>query len=316
MNRVGAGGRGESVWLGWFLYSVLGALSPVAERRGENARAVAWRNARERLRASIERVAWDGAWYRRAFWDDGAPLGAAVNHECRIDSIAQSWAAISGGGDPERARRAMAAVDEILVRRGDGIVLLFTPAFERTPRDPGYIKGYPPGVRENGGQYTHAAQWAAIAFAELGDGDRAAELLTLLNPIHHTRTAAGVHRYRLEPYAVAADIYSQPPHVGRGGWSWYTGSSGWMFRAAVEWLLGLRRQGAALAISPCIPRAWPRFEARLRFGATAYRITVENPRAVSRGVTTLELDGRARDPWRSVPLQDDGAEHEIRAVLG
>lgn len=316
MNRVGAGGRGESVWLGWFLHTVLGALAPVAERRGESARAVAWRNARERLRASIERVAWDGAWYRRAFWDDGAPLGAAVNHECRIDSIAQSWAAISAGGDPERTRRAMAAVDEILVRRGDGIVLLFTPPFERTPRDPGYIKGYPPGVRENGGQYTHAALWTAIAFAQLGDGDRAAELLTLLNPIHHTRTAAGVHRYRLEPYAVAADIYSQPPHVGRGGWSWYTGSSGWMYRAAVEWLLGLRRQGAALSIAPCIPRTWPRFEARVRFGSTLYNVTVENPRGVTQGVTSLELDGHSREAWRSVPLQDDGDEHEIRAVLG
>jgi cyclic beta-1,2-glucan synthetase len=204
----------------------------------------------------------------------------------------------------------------MLVRRGDGVVLLFTPPFERTTRDPGYIKGYPAGVRENGGQYTHAALWAAIAFAELGDGERAAELLNLLNPIHHARTAAGVHRYRLEPYAVAADVYSQPPHVGRGGWSWYTGSSGWMYRAAVEWLLGLRRQGASLRIAPCIPRAWPGFEAALRFGDSVYKVRVENPLGVNRGLAALELDGQALDTALPVPLREDGGEHEIRVTLG
>ncbi len=316
MNRVGAEGRGESVWLGWFLCAVLERMAPLAEARGELARAAAWRAARERLRAAIERDGWDGAWYRRAFWDDGTPLGSASSDECRIDSIAQSWAAISGAGDLERARRAMTAVEEVLVRRGDGIALLFAPPFDRTPRDPGYIKGYPPGVRENGGQYTHAALWAAVAFAVLGDGDRAGELLTLLNPIHHTRTAAGVHRYRLEPYAVAADVYSQPPHVGRGGWSWYTGSSGWMYRAAVEWLLGLRRQGSALAIDPCIPRAWPGFEARLRNGASSYRVVVENPLRVMRGVAAVELDGLPRAVADPVPLVDDGAQHVVRVVMG
>jgi cyclic beta-1,2-glucan synthetase len=316
MNRVGAEGRGESVWLGWFLCAVIARLSPLADRRGETRRAEAWRGAAERLRAAIETSAWDGAWYRRAFWDDGAPLGTAADAECRIDSLAQSWAVISGAGDRDRAGRAMSAVDEILVRRGDGIVLLFTPPFDRTPRDPGYIKGYPAGVRENGGQYTHGALWTAIAFAMLGDGDRAAEVLNLINPIHHTSTSAGLNRYRLEPYVMPADVYSQPPHVGRGGWSWYTGSSGWMYRAAVEWLLGLRRRGAALVIDPCIPRGWPSFDARLRFGAAGYRIAVDNPRRVSRGVTAIELDGLPRSAGAPVPLVDDGAEHQIRVTLG
>jgi cyclic beta-1,2-glucan synthetase len=316
MNRVGAEGRGESVWLGWFLCAVIARLSPLADRRGETRRAESWRGAGERLRAAIETSAWDGAWYRRAFWDDGAPLGTSADAECRIDSIAQSWAVISGAGDRDRASRAMSAVDEILVRRGDGIVLLFTPPFDRTPRDPGYIKGYPAGVRENGGQYTHGAVWTAIAFAMLGDGDRAAEVLNLINPVHHTRTSAGLNRYRLEPYVMPGDVYSQPPHVGRGGWSWYTGSAGWMYRAAVEWLLGLRRRGAALVIDPCIPRGWPGFEARLRFGAAGYRVAVDNPRRVSRGVTAIALDGRPQGAGAPVPLVDDGAEHLIRVTLG
>ena len=282
--------------------------------RGEEERAAAWVATRESVRAALEREAWDGAWYRRAFWDDGAPLGTAADAECRIDSIAQSWAAISGAGDAERTRRAMAAVEEVLVRRGDGLVLLFAPPFDRSPRDPGYIRAYPPGVRENGGQYTHGAIWAAIAFAELGNGDRAGELLNLLNPIHHTRTAAGVHRYRVEPYVAVADIYSQPPHVGRGGWSWYTGSASWFYRAAVESLLGIRPRGRRLEIDPCIPRAWPGFRVELRRGASRYRIEVENPERVSRGVRAVELDGRS--VTSPVALEDDGESHTLRVILG
>ena len=203
--------------------------------------------------AALERHGWDGDWYRRAFFDDGTPLGSASNAECRIDSIAQSWSVLSGAADPSRAERAMAAVDEYLVRRGDGLVLLFTPPFDHGDLDPGYIKGYLPGIRENGGQYTHGAIWSVLAFAALGDGDKAGELFSILNPINHASTTAGVHRYKVEPYVMAADVYAEPPHVGRGGWTWYTGSAGWMYQAGIEWILGFRLRGTELSIDPCIP---------------------------------------------------------------
>jgi cyclic beta-1,2-glucan synthetase len=316
MNRVGPGGKGESVWLGWFLHATLAAFAPLADARGEPARAAAWRAHAVGLAASLERHAWDGDWYRRGWFDDGTPLGSAASSECRIDAIAQSWAVLSGAGDPARARRAMAAVDEQLVRRDDGLVLLFTPPFDRAPVDPGYIKGYPPGVRENGGQYTHAAAWTVIAFAMLGDGDRAGELFALLNPIRHASSRAALHRYKVEPYVACADVYAMPPHVGRGGWTWYTGSAGWLYRAGLEWILGLRVQGATLALDPCIPRSWPGFEIELRHRSARYRIGVENPRGVSRGVTQLELDGAPLPPDAGVPLADDGASHRVRVVLG
>ena len=211
----------------------------------------------------------------------------------------------------------MASVDEHLVRRQEGLVLLFTPPFDRTDRDPGYIKGYPPGIRENGGQYTHAATWSAIAFAMLGDGDKAMELMSLLNPIHHASSRTATHRYKVEPYVVAADVYGQAPHAGRGGWTWYTGSSAWMYRAGLEWILGLRVQGASLVVDPCIPKAWPRFEIDFRHGTARYEITVENPRSVNRGVTGVELDGRYLSGGSArIPLVDDGATHRVRVVLG
>src|SRR4029450_4895757 len=206
-----------------------------------------------------QRGAWDGGWYRRAYFDDGTPLGAAVNDACRIDSIAQSWSVISAAGDPARTARAMAAVDEHLVRRADGVVLLLTPPFDGTSLEPGYIKGYVPGVRENGGQYTHAAIWSAIAFAALGDGDKAAELFTMSNPINHASTAEGVLRYKVEPYVVAAGVYTEGPHVGRGGWTGDAGAGGWMYRGGLESILGFRLRGARLVIDPCIPRAWRGF---------------------------------------------------------
>jgi cyclic beta-1,2-glucan synthetase len=257
MNRVGVGGKGESVWLAWFLRANLEAFVPIAERRGgaETERASRWRERLDALAAAVDREAWDGDWYRRAFFDDGTPLGTSAAAECRIDSIAQSWAVIAGGGDPSRARAAMDSVDRHLVRRRDGLVMLFAPPFGGGRSDPGYIQGYPPGVRENGGQYTHGAVWSVIAFAALGDGDRAVELLSMLNPVHRTRAATGLHRYMGEPYVVAADVYSEPPHVGRCGWTWYTGSAGWMYRAAVEWILGLRVSKDVLRVDPCIPRA-------------------------------------------------------------
>jgi len=316
MDRVGREGRGESVWLGWFLHLNLTELARIAEGRGETARAAAWRSRAASLRISLEAEAWDGAWYKRAFFDDGTPLGSAQNDECQIDSIAQSWAVISGAADPERARRAMASLEERLVRRDDRLVLLFTPPFDRTRSDPGYIKGYVPGIRENGGQYTHAAVWAVVAFAGLGDGDRAGELFGLLNPIQQAGRRADAHRYKGEPYAVAADVYSQPPHVGRAGWTWYTGAAGWLYRAGVESMLGFRKQGATLRIDPCIPRRWERFEIRYRHGGSLYHIRVENPKGVCRGVSQLELDGARLAAEAAIPLCDDGREHRVDVVLG
>ncbi len=317
MNRVGEAGKGESIWLGWFLYSTLLAFAPLADARGESARAATWRSHAASLAAALERDGWDGNWYRRGYFDDGTPLGSAGSLECRIDSIAQSWAVISGAASPVRAAAAMAAVDEYLVRREDGLVLLFTPPFDHTPLDPGYIKGYPPGIRENGGQYTHGALWSVIAFAMLGDGDKAGEVFSLLNPINHANTRAGIHRYKVEPYVACADVYSMPPHVGRGGWTWYTGSAGWMYRAGLEWILGFRLRGKTLLIDPCIPSNWPGFEIVYRCGSTRYEVAVENPRHVSRGVSKVELDGSAlAEAPAQITLADDNVTHRVRITLG
>jgi cyclic beta-1,2-glucan synthetase len=317
MNRVGPEGRGESVWLGWFLHATLWEFARLADARGEPTRADTWRTHVRTLKASLERHAWDGDWYRRAYFDDGTPLGSIASPECRIDSIAQSWGVISGAAEPARAARAMAAVEEYLVRRDQELILLFTPPFDRSPIDPGYIKGYPPGVRENGGQYTHAAIWTVMAFAALGDGDKANELFSILNPINRTSTRAGVHRYKGEPYVAAADVYAEYPHVGRGGWTWYTGSAGWMYRAGLESLLGFRLRGAVLHLDPCIPRAWPRFEIAFRYHASRYEITVENPRGVTRGISTIEVDGiPLTSPGAGIPLVGDGATRHVRVVLG
>ena len=317
MNRVGYEGRGESVWLGWFLYTVLAAFAPIAEARGEHPRAERWRARMKSLRRALESQGWDGDWYRRAFFDDGTPLGSAINAECRIDSIAQSWAVLSGAANPTHAERAMAAVEEFLVRRGDGLVLLFTPPFDHSAVDPGYVKGYLPGIRENGGQYTHGAIWSVLAFAALGDGDKAGDLFSILNPINHASTRAGVQRYKVEPYVMAADVYTEPPHVGRGGWTWYTASAGWMYQAGLEWILGFRLRGTTLLVDPCIPRAWPRYEIDFRYHSARYLVVVENPQGVSRGVASVEIDGKPRDGGAAaIPLADDGATHRIRVILG
>jgi cyclic beta-1,2-glucan synthetase len=317
MNRVGEGGRGESVWLGWLLHAALGGFAGFADARGEQTRAAEWRAHAQALTIALESQAWDGQWYRRGWFDDGAPLGSAANEECRIDSIAQSWAVISGAAQHDRAAQAMTAVERELILPQDGLALLFTPPFDRTPLDPGYIKGYPPGLRENGGQYTHAAIWSVMAFAGLGEGDKAVALFRMLNPINHARTRTDMHRYKVEPYAVAADIYAAPGHVGRGGWTWYTGSAGWMQRAGVESILGLRIEGGTLRLDPCIPRSWPRFEITLRHGASRYEIVVENPNGVQRGAAFAELDGAtiAVRPL-SIPLMDDGAVHRLQVRLG
>ena len=317
MNRVGEQGQGESVWLGWFLHATLSDFIPLAVTRHEMGRAELWRTHAKELQASLEREAWDGDWYRRGYFDDGTPLGSVLSEECRIDSIAQSGAVLSGVAKHERATQAMAAVERELIRAEDGLMLLFAPPFDKTPLDPGYIKGYPPGIRENGGQYTHAALWSVMAFAALGDGDKATGLFSLLNPINHAQTQAEVHRYKVEPYVVAADVYATALHVGRGGWTWYTGSAGWMQRAGVESILGVRVQAASLHLDPCIPKDWPNFEVTLRHGSASYHIQVENSDGVSRGIASAELDETviAERPLH-IPLVDDGATHILKVRLG
>jgi cyclic beta-1,2-glucan synthetase len=317
MNRVGERGEGESVWLGWFLHSTLTAFALLADARYEMSRGATWRAQAAALLGSLESEAWDGNWYRRAWYDDGTPLGSAASKVCRIDSTAQTWAVISGAAGSERAARAMAAVERELIRPQDGLALLFTPPFDQTRLDPGYIKGYPPGIRENGGQYTHAALWSVMAFARLGQGDKAARLFSLLNPINHARTRAGVQRYKVEPYVVAADVYANPRHVGRGGWTWYTGSAGWMQRAGIESILGLRLQGEVLDLDPCIPKAWPSFEMIVRYRSARYEILVENPDGAGRGIASAQLDDTVivERPLR-VPLTDDGITHHLRVRLG
>ncbi len=317
LNRVGEGGRGESIWLAWFLHTTLSAFTSVADSRGDIAHSAAWHSHAEALAKSLDDQGWDGHWYRRAYFDDGSPLGAAQNTECRIDSIAQSWGVISGAANPARAAQAMAEVDKILVRRDDALVLLFTPPFEHPPRDPGYIAGYPPGVRENGGQYTHGAIWSVIAFAMLGDGDKAAGLFSLINPINHAKTMQAALLYAVEPYALAADVYAIAPHTGRGGWTWYTGSAGWMYRAGLEWILGFRVQANELVLAPCIPKTWPGFEILFRHRTAKYQIRVDNPHGATQGVAHATLDGVAlAGTTPCIKLDDDGKTHSIHIVLG
>jgi len=315
MNRVGQDGKGESVWLGWFLHMTLSTFLPYCEQGSDLTRANEYRKHMENLRTALEEKGWDGDWYRRAYFDDGTPLGSAQNEECRIDSIAQSWSVISGVADSYRKGRAMAAVEEYLIRRGDGLVILFTPPFDKGHLDPGYIKGYVPGVRENGGQYTHAAIWTLIAFSMLGDGEKAGELFSLLNPINHSSTRAGLHKYKVEPYVAVGDVYAVPPHTGRGGWTWYTGSAGWMYRAGLESILGFKLKGETLRIDPCVPRWWREFEIIYRRKTGTYRIKVENPMGISKGIKTLEVDG-ASISGLSFKLLDDGQTHSVRVVMG
>jgi len=313
-SNVGAEGRGESVFVGWFLHAILGAFVPLSEERGDGHRAARYRAERSRLGTMLEQ-SWDGAWYRRAYFDDGTPLGSAQNDEGKIDSVAQSWAVLSGAAPRRRAERAMDSVRAHLVRRGPGLVLLLSPPFDHTALDPGYIKGYLPGVRENGGQYTHAAAWVVLALARLGHGDEAVELFHMLNPINHSRTPSQAEQYQAEPYAVAGDVYDHPAHRGRGGWSWYTGAAGWLYRVGLEGILGLRRRGAYFTLDPCIPSSWPAYSIDWRFGRSRYSIAVENPQRRCRGVASAELDGASADP-KAIPLVDDGRTHRVRIVLG
>jgi cyclic beta-1,2-glucan synthetase len=320
MNRVGHLGKGESVWVGWFLYATLKSFIPIAIQRGEKQRAETWEAHASKLRTAIEEKAWDGEWYIRAFFDDGTPLGSHANAECKIDSIAQTWAILSGAGDPTRAKTAMRSVEKNLIRSQEQLILLFTPPFDHTKLDPGYIKGYVPGVRENGGQYTHAAVWCVCAYAASGDGKRARELFSMLNPVEHAATRAGVQTYKVEPYVIAADIYGKNPHVGRGGWTWYTGSSGWMYRAGIEYILGILPHGDFLELNPCVDPDWKEFTVCFRHdterGSTMHEIQFENPKKVSRGIRSISVDGIASGSDRGFKLLDDQKNHQVKVVLG
>lgn len=315
MNRVGEHGQGESVWLGWFLHAALTAFIPLAEARGELVRVAQWKAHLVALAKALE-GAWDGDWYLRAYFDDGTPLGSHTGSECQIDAISQSWSVLSGVASPERAAHAMHSVLQRLVKHEDHLILLLTPPFDKAQPDPGYIRGYPPGIRENGGQYTHGALWTVMAIATLGDGNLAHALFKGLNPIQHSLTTERALRYKLEPYVVAADIYSEPPYKGRGGWSWYTGSAGWMQRVGTENILGINIQGNALLINPCIPEYWPGFEVTLLWRNTRYIITVRNPDQVSRGVKRITMDNIPIHTTNSVTMKDDNLEHTIEVILG
>ncbi|MDE2465485.1 MAG: glycosyl transferase [Alphaproteobacteria bacterium] len=311
MNRVGEGGKGESVWLGWFLLRTIALFAPLAQTR-DPVRAERWRRHAQALRTALEAGAWDGAWYRRASFDDGTWLGGRDNDECRIDSIAQSWAVLSGEADPARAALAMDALDTQLIRRDDKLALLFTPPFDKTLHDPGYIKGYPPGLRENGGQYSHAAMWAVHGFAVQGNGDKAWALFSLLNPINHAHTFDDVERYKVEPYVVAADVYSVAPHVGRGGWTWYTGAAGWMYRAGIEAILGIRREGRFLVLAPCLPAGWPGFKATVTAEEGRVDIVVKNLTGRGRGISGATLDGLPQDcTGGAVRIPMDASTHRL-----
>jgi cyclic beta-1,2-glucan synthetase len=315
MNRVGIEGRGESVWLAWFLCSTLERFADVCDRRGDTEHAELYRRQAGEYRLAVEEHAWDGEWYLRAFYDDGTTLGSSQNRECQIDAIAQSWAVLSGNGQPDRAGQAMQSISEHLVLPEERLLLLFRPPFDKTPRDPGYIKGYLPGIRENGGQYTHAALWTVWAFAKLGQGDYAGSLFRMLNPIYHADSPERIERYKVEPYVIAADVYGRHPHIGRGGWTWYTGSAGWMYRLGLEALLGLRKEGDSLSVNPCIPSDWEGYSVEYRYADTLYKITLENPTGICQGVKQVTLDGQNLEDGR-IPLVPDGGTHQVRIVMG
>ena len=313
MNMVGKKGKGESVWLGFFMYEVLMQFTKVARIQGDLQFAERCQTEAGTLQKNIELNSWDGEWYLRAFFDDGTPLGSVSNQECKIDSIVQSWSVLSGAGDKDRSNMAMNALDEHLVRRNHGLIQLLDPPFDKSDLNPGYIKGYVPGVRENGGQYTHAAIWAAMAFAELGDSKRAWELLGIINPVNHAKSREEINVYDVEPYVVAADVYALAPHIGRGGWTWYTGSAGWMYRLIVESLLGLRLEVDKLYFNPCFPEEWERYNVDYRYRETIYNITLI--RLHNTGADSgIIVDGVKSDKL-FIPLKDDKQKHTVEIIV-
>jgi len=311
MNLVGLGGRGESVWLGFFLYDVLQRYGALAEERQDAETATLCREQSALLRQNLNDHAWDGDWYLRGYFDSGETLGSHLNDECQIDAIAQSWSVLSGAGTPERTASAMRSVDQRLVDNDAGLIKLLTPPFDGNGPNPGYIRGYLPGVRENGGQYTHGAIWAVMAFAKQGNIERAWELMSMINPINHSLSAEDVNRYKAEPYVISADIYSVDPHSGRGGWSWYTGSAGWTYRLITEALLGITRHGDALSIHSHLPAAWPEISLSYQQGSSYYQIIVRR----SEGEYRVLLDGNVLENDR-IPLLDDGVAHRVEVELG
>lgn len=311
MNRIGVHGKGESVWLGWFLYKVLNDFMPFVPETDKGN----FKTHMQSLKHSLETHGWDGEWYRRAYFDDGTPVGSVSNDECKIDSISQSWAVISKASDPDRSQQAMKNVETYLVKKDSKLILLLTPPFDKGLKDPGYIKGYIPGVRENGGQYTHAAIWVIMAFAELGQGNKALELYNLINPILHSRAHADTLVYKIEPYVLAGDVYGEPPYVGRGGWSWYTGSSSWYYRAGLESILGFQLRGEKLKMNPCIPETWRSFEIKYRFQQTQYTIEVHNPNGMRTGRVKIEIDGHVNDDEQITLINDQKPHHVVVTLL-
>ncbi|MBS1619032.1 MAG: cyclic beta 1-2 glucan synthetase, partial [Bacteroidetes bacterium] len=311
MDQIGKEGKGESVWLSFFLYDVLTRFTDVARGRGDDEFASVCDKEAALLRENIEKSAWDGEWYRRAYFDDGSPLGSATNPECKIDSIAQSWSVISGAADAERQEKALDSAYQYLVSQHEGLIKLLDPPFDKSELDPGYIKGYLPGIRENGGQYTHAAIWLIIAFAEMGRRDRVAALLAMINPLNHGKDAAHIATYKVEPYVIAGDVYAGA-HLGRGGWTWYSGSAGWFYRLIIEYVVGLRKEGDKLRFRPCVPDEWQAFHLQYRHGSSTYTIAFANK---GKAVTAVTLDGAAQTD-QTITLTDDGREHRVEVTLG
>ena len=315
MNTVGNKGKGESVWLGWFLCTIMKKFIHICERMNDKERAEEFKTQVSKITEAIEKNAWDGSWYLRAFFDDGTPLGSAQNSECRIDSIAQSWSVISGLGDKQRTKEALNAVENYLVNKDEGIIKLFSPPFDKDGLEPGYIKGYVPGVRENGGQYTHAALWVILAFAKMGDGDKAHELFSMINPINHSRSNIEAARYKTEPYVLAADVYAVHPNTGRGGWTWYTGGAGWMYRIGIEHILGIKKRGESLLLDPCIPTNWSEYTVKYKYGKSQYEIHIKNPQGLNKGVKKVILDGN-EIIGNILKLTNDGKVHAVKVIMG
>jgi cellobiose phosphorylase len=315
MNHVGIEGKGESIWLSWFLYATLQKIIPICRDMGDGDRADEYALLADNVAEAVETHGWDGDWYRRAYFDDGSPMGAASNSECKIDSLAQTWSAISCAADPARAAKAMDALENYLLMGEEGIIKLLTPPFTDGALDPGYIKGYLPGVRENGGQYTHAAAWAVVAFAKLGDGNKAWNCFRLLNPINHARTQRESWIYKVEPYVMAADVYGEPPHIGRGGWTWYTGAAGWMYKAGMESILGFDKQGDKLILDPTIPEKWSSYSIRYSYLETVYEIQVNNPDCISKGVLQVRVDGEPQADL-AISLVNDRRTHQVEVLMG